>query len=58
MEADNAKLKQRTYNIAAMSFTPAQIVEEVRKHIPHLKVTYNPDSRQNIGQFLCGFLMR
>lgn len=42
-------LKRRTYNVTAMSFTPEEIVEAVRRHFPDLPVTYRPDSRQNIG---------
>ncbi|KAB7506498.1 L-threonine 3-dehydrogenase, mitochondrial [Armadillidium nasatum] len=42
-------LKRRTYNVTAMSFTPKELVEEVKKHVPTLTVSYEPDSRQNIG---------
>jgi len=42
-------LKQRTYNITAMSFTPEQLFDEIRTHIPNLKVTYKVDSRQKIA---------
>jgi threonine 3-dehydrogenase len=45
------QLKQRTYNITAMSFTPAELFAEIKKHIPELKVTYSVDSRQAIGNF-------
>src|SRR6218665_2579192 len=44
-----SQLKLRTYNVQAMSFTPDELAAEIRKHIPELKVTYNPDSRQQIG---------
>ena len=43
-------LKQRTYNVTAMSFTPEEIVRSVQRHVPDLKVSYAPDSRQQIGQ--------
>lgn len=50
MEADPDDLKIRTYNIAAMSFTPEEIAAEIRKHIPELKLEYNVDPmRQNIA---------
>ncbi|RXG58422.1 L-threonine 3-dehydrogenase, mitochondrial [Armadillidium vulgare] len=42
-------LKRRTYNVTAMSFTPKELVEEVKKHVPTLTVSYEPDSRQNIA---------
>lgn len=50
MQAPECQLYLRTYNIAAISFTPEEVVEEIRKHVPHLGVTYKPDPiRQNIG---------
>lgn len=50
MQAPECQLSLRTYNIAAMSFTPEEVAQEIRKHLPHLKVTYNPDTvRQTIG---------
>jgi hypothetical protein len=53
MQAPECQLSLRTYNIDAMSFTPEEVATEIRKHLPHLKVTYNPDSvRQTIGMFI------
>lgn len=50
MQAPESQLSLRTYNIAAMSFTPEEVAQEIRKHLPHLKITYSPDSvRQTIA---------
>ena len=43
------KLKLRTYNVNAMSFTPAELAEAIQKHVPNFKISYNVDSRQEIG---------
>jgi len=50
LESPAEKLKRRTYNVTAMSFTPSEIVEAVRKHVPDLKATYNVDERQGIAE--------
>ena len=50
MEAPAEQVKIRSsYNLAGVSFTPKQIAEEVKKHIPDFKMTYNPDFRQTIA---------
>ncbi len=50
MQTDADKIKIRSsYNLAAMSFTPTEIAAEIKKHIPELKVTYQPDFRQKIA---------
>lgn len=50
LDAEDADLQIRTYNIAAMSFTPDEITTEIRKYLPNLQVTYNPDAmRQKIA---------
>ncbi|KAG7169347.1 L-threonine 3-dehydrogenase-like 1 [Homarus americanus] len=47
--APEDQLKRRTYNVTAMSFSPEEIVAEVKKHFPDFSITYKPDSRQNIA---------
>lgn len=49
MTAPNECLQRRVYNVTAMSFTPEELVEKLYKYVPELRVTYKPDSRQNIG---------
>jgi threonine 3-dehydrogenase len=38
------------YNLAAISFTPDEIYQEIKKHYPEFKITYNPDFRQKIAE--------
>jgi len=50
MAAPKGKLSVETsYNISAMNFTPAELAEELRKHIPELEMRYVPDQRQQIA---------
>jgi hypothetical protein len=50
MEAPAAKISVRTsYNFAAMSFSPADIGNEIKKHIPEFALTHKPDYRQAIA---------
>ena len=50
MEADPSKIKCRTsYNLAAMSFSPAELAAEIKKYIPEFTCEYKPDFRQKIA---------
>ena len=50
MQADESQIKIRSsYNLAAISFTPTEIAAEIKKHIPELAMSYNPDFRQKIA---------
>ena len=50
IEADASKLIHRSFNVTAMSFTPEDIAEEIKKHIPEFEISYEPDFRQQIAE--------
>lgn len=50
METEKSKVKIRSsYNVAAMSFSPQEIFESIKKHMPAFTITYTPDFRQQIA---------
>ncbi len=50
MEAPKEAITMRTsYNIAGVSFSPSEVVAEIRKLYPDFDVVYNPDFRQEIA---------
>ncbi len=50
MQAKSSEIKIRTsYNLAAIDFTPKEITDEIKKHIPDFTIEYEPDSRQQIA---------
>jgi nucleoside-diphosphate-sugar epimerase len=50
MQAPAEQIKIRSsYNLSAMSFTPREIAEEIKKHYPNFTIDYNPDFRQKIA---------
>lgn len=51
MEAPKEKITVRTsYNFGAISFTPAELVEEIKKLSPTFEVSFKPDHRQKIAE--------
>lgn len=50
MQADNSALTLRSsYNLAAISFNPGDLADNIRKHIPNFEIQYKPDFRQGIA---------
>ncbi len=50
MQAPKEKITIRSsYNLAGCSFTPKQIADEIKKHIPNFQIEYQPDFRQTIA---------
>ncbi len=45
---ENISVKS-SYNVGGISFTPKQIAEEIKNHIPEFKISYKPDFRQPIA---------
>jgi len=50
MQAPVEKLKTHmAYNLSAMSFSPKEVAEEIKKTIPNFEISYAPDHRQQIA---------
>lgn len=50
MQAPAEKLSTRmAYNLSGMSFSPKEVTEEIKKHVPGFEISYAPDHRQAIA---------
>ncbi|MDC6350352.1 NAD-dependent epimerase/dehydratase family protein [Zeaxanthinibacter sp. PT1] len=47
-QPENIKVRS-SYNLAAMSFSPADMADSIQKHIPDFTIDYEPDFRQAIA---------
>ncbi|MCS6935458.1 MAG: NAD-dependent epimerase/dehydratase family protein [Chitinophagales bacterium] len=50
MEAPAERISTRSsYNFSGISFSPAELAAEIKKHIPEFTIQYQPDFRQQIA---------
>ncbi len=50
MDADPSRLKHHSdFNLAAFSFSPAELAAQIKQLLPHFAIEYKPDFRQQIA---------
>ncbi|MBW6482706.1 MAG: NAD-dependent epimerase/dehydratase family protein [Vicingaceae bacterium] len=47
-KAEDVKIRS-SYNLGGISFSPKEIADEIKKHIPTFEISYNIDERQKIA---------
>lgn len=51
MKAEKEDIKIRSsYNLAAISFSPKEIAQSIKKYLPEFNISYEPDFRQQIAE--------
>lgn len=51
MEANPDELRIRSsYNIGSLSFSPAELAAQIKRHLPDFAINYEPDFRQQIAE--------
>ncbi len=50
MTAPRELLSRTTYNVTACSFTPEELADSIRTHLPTFNVKYAPDFRDGIAR--------
>lgn len=47
-KAEDVRIRS-SYNLGGISFSPKEIAAEIKKHLPHFEISYQPDERQKIA---------
>jgi nucleoside-diphosphate-sugar epimerase len=50
MTAPRESLTRTTYNVAALSFTPAELAAAIARRVPGFEIEYRPDFRDGIAK--------